>query len=75
MGEIGGLNSATFRGLEAELWSRVDYSPTEITYRIVLTIVGSAVLIFLIKSLAERVFNRSPSGIINLTLFVGATIG
>jgi peptide/nickel transport system permease protein len=72
MGEVGGLNARGYMGLKAELWSGAEVTPTAITARMVMTIVGSGLFFVLLNGLLRRLLRRGiPT--IGILLLVGVS--
>ncbi len=75
MGEVGGLGTVSFMGLDNLLWKNIVTPPSKIASYMVISFAFSAVLLYLIKSLVDSLMRKSTPGVIYLILMTGTTYG
>jgi peptide/nickel transport system permease protein len=75
IGEPGGLGGDAYRGLEPLVWSGAGLQPGQVAWRMLLTLLASALVLLAANRLLQRLGRRPIPGLALVLLIVAGTVG
>ncbi|MBC8331933.1 MAG: ABC transporter permease [Anaerolineae bacterium] len=75
MGEVGGLRTVSFMGLDNLLWKNIITTPSQIAWYMVVSFAFSALLFYFLKNIIDGLLHKSTPGLIYLLLILVGTYG